>query len=167
MGKRNETDPANIRLIPMTPEMYHDYFKEYENDPDLYFDKSEFVPYVYSAERVERYIRRQADLHRIALAIAYGDEIAGEIVIKNIEAHKCATLGISLKNSAYKDRGIGTQAEKLAVRYVFDELDVPVLYADTVKTNARSMRVLEKTGFKFLREDGVFRYYEIRRDPGR
>lgn len=30
-----------------------------------------------------------------------------------------------MKNSGYKDRGIGTQAEKLAVRYVFNELDIP------------------------------------------
>ena len=74
-------------------------------------------------------------------------------------------MSVSLKNARWKDRGIGTQAEKLAVRYVFGELDIPVLYADSVRTNTRSQRVLEKAGFRFIREDGDFRYYRIDRDP--
>ena len=28
-----------IRLTAMTPEMYHSYYREYENDPDLYLDR--------------------------------------------------------------------------------------------------------------------------------
>ena len=76
-----------VRLILMTPEMYHRYFREYENDPDLYLDKSKFVPYSYSEEKVDRYIQRQADLKRIPLAIMADDEIVGEVIIKNIERH--------------------------------------------------------------------------------
>ena len=156
-----------VRLIPMTPEMYHRYFREYENDPDLYLDKENYVPYSYSEERVDRYIQRQADLKWIPLAIMADDEIVGEVIIKNIEEHLSAVIGISLKNAAYKDRGFGTEAEKLAVRYVFRDLDIPTLYADTIKTNTRSQHVLEKTGFTFVREDEDFRYYRIDRDSGR
>ena len=29
---------AEITLKPMTPEMYHTFFKEYQNDMDLYLD---------------------------------------------------------------------------------------------------------------------------------
>ena len=158
---------TNIRLAPMTAEMYHDYLKEYENDPDLYLDKSRYEPYSYIKEKVDRYIQRQIDLKRIPLAIMCGDDIVGEIIIKNIEEHRSATLSISLKNASYKDRGFGTQAEKLAIDYVFNELDIPVLYADTILTNTRSQHVLEKVGFTFIREDGQFKYYKIERDPGR
>ena len=153
-----------VRLTPMTPEMYHEYCKEYENDPDLYLDPAKFVPYEYSEEKVERYLQRLRDLKRISLAIMLGDEIAGEIVLKNIEPRRQATMGLTLKNAGYKDRGIGTQAERLAVQYVFHELDIPVLYADTIRTNTRSQHVLEKVGFRFLREDEDFKYYEIRRE---
>ncbi len=158
-------DPNGIRLVPMTAEMYHRYFMEYENDPDLFPDRAQFVPYTYSREKTDRYIQRLAGLNRIGLAVVCGGEIVGEIVIKNIEERKCATLSVSLKNARWKDRGIGTQAEKLAVRYVFGELDIPVLYADSIRTNTRSQRVLEKAGFRFIREDGDFRYYRIDRDP--
>ena len=66
-----------IRLTAMTPEMYHRYFREYENDPDLYADKEKFTPYTYSKEKVDQYIQRQADLKRIPLAIMAGDVIVG------------------------------------------------------------------------------------------
>lgn len=38
--------------------------------------------------------------------------MVGELVIKNIEEHKCATLGLAMKNAAYKDKGYGTKAEQ-------------------------------------------------------
>ena len=185
MNKQMNMNINKVRLAPMTPEMYGEYFKEYENDPDLYLDPEKYAPYEYSEERVARYIQRQADLNRITLAIICEEEIAGEIagenvgetagevageivgeiVIKNIEPGREATIGLTLKNAGYKDRGIGTQAEKLAVQYIFRDLDIPVVYADTIRTNTRSQHVLEKVGFTLIREDEEFKYYEIIRDP--
>ena len=152
-----------VSLQPMTAEMYHAYYKEYQNDPDLCTDKSKCAPYLYVPESVDRNIRRQRDLHRLCFAIMLGEEMAGELILKNIEPRKCATLSISMRNAAYKDRGIGTQAERLAVDYVFHELDIPILYADTLLTNTRSQHVLEKVGFRYLRTEGDFKYYCIER----
>ena len=67
-------------------------------------------------------------------------------------------------NSKYKDRGFGTKAEQLAINYVFNELDIPVLYADSILSNTRSQHVLEKVGFRFIKEEGEFRYYCIERN---
>ena len=143
--------------------MYHAYFREYQNDPDLYIDKSRFSPYTYEKEKVDRYIRRQSDLGRKTFAIMMGEEMVGEIVIKNIVEHQCATLGLSMKNASYKDRGFGTKAEWLAIRYVFQELDIPVLYADAILSNTRSQHVLEKVGFRHIKDEGDLRYYRIDR----
>ena len=63
-----------VRLTAMTPEMYHRYFREYENDSDLYLDKDKYTAYTYSKEKVDQYIQRQVDLKRIPLAIMTGDE---------------------------------------------------------------------------------------------
>lgn len=157
-------DYTRIKLIPMTADMYRCFFKEFENDPDLFLPGQTYFSYIYSEDKVDKYIQRQKDLKRIALAIICDDEIVGEIIIKNIEDHKCATIGLTLKNAKYKDHGIGTAAERLAVRFVFDELDIPTLYADTIQTNTRSQHVLEKVGFVFMREDKDFKYYRIDRD---
>jgi len=152
-----------VYLKPMTAQMYHEYAKEYQNDLDLYIDKSSYTPYVYDKETANRYIERQNALKRKFFAIMHGDEIVGELIIKNIEEHKCATMGIAMKNTHYKDSGFGTKAECLAVQYVFNELDIPVLYADTILSNTRSQHVLEKVGFRFIEEQGDFRYYCIER----
>ena len=155
------TDEVSLR--PFTAEMCHAYYKEYENDPDLYVDKRKFTPFVYSPEWVERYLRRQISLNRKCFAIMAGEEMAGELILKNIEPGQSATLGICMKNAAYKDRGFGTRAERLAIDYVFHQLDIPVLYADCILSNTRSRHVLEKLGFRLLREEGDFRYYCIER----
>ena len=154
---------TDVCLIPMTPEMYHEYFKEYQNDLDLYIDKSTYTPYTYDEERVNRYIQRQVDLHRKTFAIMHNDEIIGEIVIKNIVERQCATLGIAMKNTQYKNRGFGTKAEQLVIQYVFQEMDIPVLYADSILSNTRSQHVLEKVGFQFVKKEGDFKYYQIER----
>lgn len=154
---------GGVYLLPMTAEMYHAYFKEYQNDLDLYIDKQAYEPYVYSADKVDKYIQRQKDLNRKTFAIMNGDEMVGELIIKNIVEKQSATMGIAMKNAKYKDKGYGTKAERLAIEYVFNELDIPVLYADTILSNTRSRHVLEKIGFEFIKEEGDFRYYCIRR----
>ena len=154
---------AEVYLLPMTAKMYHQYFKEYQNDLDLYIDKNAYTSYIYETEKVSRYIQKQIDLKRKVFAIVLKDEIIGEIIIKNIEEQKCATLGIAMKNTKSKDRGFGTKAEQLAIKYVFNELDIPILYADSILSNKRSQHVLEKVGFKLIKEEGDFKYYCIQR----
>ena len=152
-----------VYLKPMTADMYHEYFKEYQNDLDLYIDKSTYVAYVYDEEKVNQYIQRQMDLNRKCFAIMCGNEMVGELIIKNIEEHNCATLGIAMRNVKYKDKGYGTKAELLAIEYVFHELDIPTLYADSILSNTRSQHVLEKVGFRLIKEEGNFKYYCIER----
>ena len=150
-------------LVPMTAEMYHAFFREYQNDPDLYLDQNDFTEYVYDEIKVNAYIQRQIDLNRKPFAIMAGGEIVGELIIKNIVERQCATLGLALKNTRYKDKGYGTKAELLAIQYVFNTLDIPTLYADAILSNKRSQHVLEKVGFRLIKEEGNFKYYRIDR----
>ena len=91
-----------VWLQPMTAEMYHAYFKEYQNDPDLYLDPGAYTFYTYDVQAVERYIQRQCDLKRRTFAIMHGQEMVGELVIKNIEPGKCATMGLAMRNASTK-----------------------------------------------------------------
>lgn len=152
-----------VYLKSMTREMYHEFFREYQNDPDLYLNPKTYVTYVYTKESADRYIQRQIDRNRICLAIMVGDEIVGELKLYDIKSGESAFLGIALKNAACKNQGFGTQAERLAVDYAFHTLDIPVLYADSVLTNRRSQHVLEKVGFQLFAEDSERRYYVCRR----
>lgn len=155
---------SKVAIKPMTREMYHVFFREYQNDPTLYLDPADYVSYVYTEETVDRYIQRQIDRNRLPFAIMVGDEIVGELKFYDIKPGESVFMGIAMKNDTCKGKGYGTQAERIAIDYCFHTLDIPVLYADSVLTNTRSQHVLEKVGFAFLREDAQRRYYVCRRE---
>ncbi|MBR4971792.1 MAG: GNAT family N-acetyltransferase, partial [Oscillospiraceae bacterium] len=107
--------------------------------------------------------QRQVDMKRMPFAIMLGEEIIGEVKIYNIVHQQSAYMGITMKSQAYKDRGFGTQAELLAIDIVFNDLDIPVLFADSIMTNSRSQHVLEKVGFRLIGQDTKRKYYRIDR----
>ena len=152
-----------ISLTGMSDEMYYEYFKDYENDPDLYLNKDMYEPYIYSVEGVARYIERKKLKQQIPMAIVYGEEIIGELIFEQLVPNYSVTIGISLKNSKYKDHGYGTQAEKLALDYAFGTLGVKIVFADTILSNTRSQHVLEKVGFAETHRDDMFIYYKCQR----
>ena len=154
----------NIRLCKMTKELCRCYFKDFVNDPNVYEDLSQFRAYEYSDSHVDEYWQKQQSLDRSHLAIMLDEAPIGEIIFKRIDhMAKSCTLSIHLQNDSVKGKGHGTATEKLAVKYGFDKMGLSVLYADTVKNNLRSKRVLEKVGFRLINEDNNFYYYEIRR----
>ena len=150
-----------VYLKPMTDEMYHEYFKKYQNDIDLYLDKTKYYDYVYDKDNVDKYIKKQRSLNRICFAIMLDEHMAGEIKLYNFVIGKSVTLGISMKNDYYKNKGLGVQAEKLIKDYAFNILGVETMFADTIITNTRSQHVLEKVGFKLIKEDENYKYYKL------
>lgn len=152
-----------ISLVPMSDEMYDEYFKDYENDPDLYFDKAQYQPYVYSMEGVRAYIERKKRKGQLPMAILRDGEVIGELILKELVPKESVTLGICLRKAEYKDHGYGTQAERLALDYAFDTLGVKTVLADALLTNTRSQHVLEKAGFVRTHSDQMFVYYRCQR----
>lgn len=97
-------------------------------------------------------------------AIMLDGKPIGELQLKQINWEKAeCTLSIHMQNDTVKEKGYGTQAERLAVKYAFDELGMVAVNADTIIKNTRSQHVLEKVGFHFIGEDGTFKYYRLER----
>ena len=145
----------------MTRALCHALFREWQNDPALYTDPARCEPYQYDYAAVDAYFEDKQQPGRVVLAVMRGERVIGEIHLKRIDREKgVCTLGIALQNDAVKGKGYGTQAERLAVRYAFDTLGLHTVLADSLIANTRSQRVLEKAGFRFIREDGRFRYYK-------
>ena len=149
-------------LRPMTRALCHALFRHWENDPAICADAADFKPYVYDAAAVDRYFDSKQTPDRLLFAVTLGGAPIGEVQLKRIDrAKKEGALSIHLQRDEYKNRGHGTQAERLALRYAFDELGMEAVNADALTGNARSRRVLEKLGFRFLREEDGFLYYRI------
>lgn len=149
-----------LALAPMTKELARQYYSEFVMDPDLFLDPKDFRPYVYSPESSDARVERYASLGRVFLAVMLDGTPIGEVVLKKIDQEqKCCTMGISLVNDRYKNRGIGTEAEKLTLRYAFEQMDMETVFADALITNLRSRHVLKKVGFREIRQDAEFVYY--------
>ena len=148
----------------MTRERFHELFRGFQYDPDLFadmtiYEKVKDKPYD-EWETDAHFIRRTGDPSRLTLAVMLGDSVIGEVMLKNInKAERSCEMGIHLINDTVKGKGYGTEAERAAIEFAKDELNVTRVFADCILKNKRSMHILEKIGFRFLREENGFRYY--------
>lgn len=162
-----EGGPArqSIAIAPMTRALCHRLYAGWENDPALYADERDFQPYRYDPAAVDRYFDARQTRDRVMLAILQGEEPIGEIQLKKIDWEKKeCTLSIHLQNDARKGQGFGTRAEQLAIQYAFHALKLNTVFADSICKNTRSQHVLEKAGFRFIKEENGFRFYRCDRE---
>ena len=97
---------------------------------------------------------------RYAFGVYLGDLLVGRVSLDNVVrgAWQNATLGYFV-DQEHNGRGIATEAVRAAVTYAFDEVDLHRVQAGVMPRNARSIRVLEKVGFRF--EGLSLRYLQI------
>ena len=99
---------------------------------------------------------------RFAFGIFLGDDLVGRVSLDNVVrgAWQNATIGYFVDQER-NGLGIGTDAVREAVAYGFDEGELHRIQAGVMPRNLRSIRVLEKVGF---RHEGVsLRYLQINR----
>lgn len=104
----------------------------------------------YAREQVEKYIDKIiADEARYDFLIfSQEDDLLGELVIGGIDAvAKSASYRICLFNSRQFNRGFGTEASKLVLKYCFEELGLNRIELEVYAFNHRAQRVYEKLGF--------------------
>jgi RimJ/RimL family protein N-acetyltransferase len=82
-------------------------------------------------------------------------EVIGTCTLLNLDPpHRRAEVGFALRRSAW-GRGLGTEAVGLLLRFAFESLQAHRLEADVDPNNERSLRLLERHGFRregYLRE---------------
>ena len=145
-----------VSLKPMTRQMCHEFYQNFQNDPAI----GHYYEYVYTPEIADRYFDNNSVADRKLFAIMVGDQIVGECKLKNIDLQKReCSMGIHLQNNAVKEKGYGTQAERLVLQYAFEKLGMVAVNADAALKNTRSQHVLEKVGFQYTHEDETFKYY--------
>ena len=149
-----------VELLPMTRQMCHEFYKDFQNDPAI----GHYYEYIYAPEIADRYFDRNAVADRKLFAILVEGKIVGECKLKNIDPQKReCSMGIHLQNDAVKEKGYGTQAERLILQYAFEKLGMVAVNADVALKNTRSQHVLEKVGFHYTHEDSTFKYYRCER----
>lgn len=148
-----------IDLLPYTIERCHEFWKDYVADYDMTHEE-----YNYDEDKVNQYYQiKVLDENRKFFAISRKGKTIGEIQLKGIDfKDKHGTMGIVLSNNNHKNKGYGTEAERLLINYAFESLGLKCIYADTILRNKRSQHILEKLGFTKIADDNVLIYYELK-----
>lgn len=91
----------NIKLIPMTTELYHKEMTNYISDPMMCE-----TPYVYKKEVAQRvYEKKTNDKNRKWFAIILNTDVIGEVYFKKIDFEKkTGVLSIAFTQDCYKDK---------------------------------------------------------------
>lgn len=136
-----------LTLRTMTREEMHASRQKYVSDPVM--DPN---PYVYDPEKVDalydKNLARAETYPVVGVFTAEGDLI-GELDFKRVdrEASRCE-LGIMLLDDRYKGQGYGGEAFAMALAYAFEGLGLDQVFADTMGSNLRMQRILDRLGFR-------------------
>jgi len=149
----------------MSRELCHAFYRRFENDPAVCAPGQPFKVYAYDETTVEKYWHEQNVPDRRVFVIMLDGKMIGEVKLKYIDFEKReCSMGIHLLNDSVKGKGYGTQAERMILAYAFDTLGMAAVNADALIGNTRSQHVMEKVGFRYLRQDDTFRYYRCEKE---
>ena len=153
----------NIRLCEMTIPLMRQFFREFAYDPDTFENPVDCIAYLYNEESADAFYKKNQKPDRKHFAILADDGVVGDLYLKRIDlTERSCTLSIHMKNDSAKNKGYGTKAEQLALKYAFEELQLERVYAEALIRNTRSRHVLEKVGFKEVHRDAKYSSYECR-----
>lgn len=90
-----------------------------------------------------------------AICLVDTDEIIGDLSIVDIDQdNKKAGFRISLHSRNTLNKGYGTEATQLALKFTFEELKLNRLELEVFSHNVRGIKAYEKAGFK---KEGILR----------
>lgn len=115
---------------------------------------------LFTEQSHREWIRTMVDTGRVAqMMICEADtgRAVGSVYIRDIDrTHRKGEYGIFIGEDTARDRGIGTAAARLMIRYAFEELGLHRVFLRVFADNMRAIRSYEKAGFDreaYLRED--------------
>ena len=118
-----------------------------------------------SKEWLEKERKKAApDLYVFMIKSLMDDRLIGEISLDGIQWHHGDTfVGISIGEREYWNRGYGTDAMRVILRYAFEELNLYRVTLNVFEYNSRAIRSYEKVGFRFEGREKEFLQRDGRR----
>lgn len=151
-------------MILKSPRIYLRPLQEEDAQSFLDNTRDEEIRYMtgtkstFTLEQIQQHIRScKNDSTRYDFAICLNDNdlLIGELSISEID-HENAKAGfrISMFGMELTGKGYGSEAIKLVLQFVFEELNLNRLQLEVFSHNIKGIRAYEKTGFK---KEGVLR----------
>lgn len=129
-----------------------DFLYELENNPEIWEISGTLTPY--SRNVLKRYLenahRDIFEVKQLRLCICNKEnETIGLIDLFDFDPkNKRAGVGIIIKEDNDRNKGAGTEALELLMKYAFSILDLRQLYANVGEENVASIHLFSKLGFQ-------------------
>jgi len=137
-----------------------DFINELRNDEENYFytcGNKYYISSVRDQKWIEDKIFNNNNQLYLMLCIKGEGTPVGYIAIVNIDyLNRKAQYGGIVISRQYSGKGIGTEATKLLLHHVFEELGMNMFYGYWREDHKASLKMAEKSGFKV---DGLVRDY--------
>lgn len=118
----------------------------------------------FTLEQIQQHIRLSKEdpsRYDFAICLNESERMIGELSISDIdEDNRKAGFRISMNAIKHTGKGLGTEATRLVLKFVFKELKLNRLQLEVFSHNKRGIRAYEKVGF---RKEGILRdslYYK-------
>lgn len=121
--------------------------------------KTMMHPFPVTLEQDKEWLTRRLDAidnKQVVFAIVSKEDglLIGYINLRDIDLlHKHAFLGIMIGSPEHRNKGIGSEAVSLVLKYGFEFLGLLKISLDVIKSNVAALRVYKKLGFI---EEGIF-----------
>jgi RimJ/RimL family protein N-acetyltransferase len=149
-----------VRLAAANPEELGPLYSRWDRD-SLRARLLDSEPHVlYSGKAIQTWIEKEQEkqkdtIHSFAIRTLADDRVIGEVGLGGIRwIHGDAFVGIGLGDRDDWNKGYGTDAMRLILRYAFLELNLHRVTLSVFEYNPRAIRSYEKAGFK---EEGRLR----------
>ena len=136
-----------LTLRTMTRAEYHQSRRRYTPDPLMDPDPYQYNP-VRADQAFDLLCTRENVYPHVGIFLPDGP-IIGCLCFKRIDRDRGrCEVGIALDQDVHKGQGYGSEAFALAIDYAFDTLNMARVYADTMGSNVRMRRIMERQGFR-------------------
>lgn len=125
----------------------NEYISAMKNKSSIQFTGARFIHW--DVEKIRDYVEMNSrSENSIFFGVFDSSTHLGNIRIHSIDRRNfTCELGIIIFDQVHRGKGLGSQALKLAINYVFDELGVTRIMADYFEENSASERLFNKNGF--------------------
>ncbi|MEC1345272.1 GNAT family protein [Bacillus haynesii] len=142
-------ESCKVYLRPIEKGDMKSFYKAVQNEDIRYMTGTtrEFT----MEDLYEHYERITSDETRydFAVCLKEGDRLIGDLSIMDIDRpNRKAGFRIALHSPAYLNKGYGSEAVRLAMRFTFERLHLNRLQLEVFSHNIRAMKAYEKAGFK-------------------
>jgi len=146
-----------VRLTALRPEDAQTMMHWYEDGEfSRLFDANTAVPKTDAAlSRWMDSAERDKDAYALAIRLLYSDDMIGYIDIDGIQwNNRCGWMALGIGNPTHRNKGYGTEAMRLGMRFAFHELNLYRIQLTVFSYNEAAVRLYERLGFT---REGTFR----------